>query len=69
MSLDLILGLLALFLSAAIGVPVAFAIIIGVITYLGFAGQDVAIAGETIVQRLYDVFCCLRFHYLSYLQI
>ena len=59
MSLDLILGLLALFLSAAIGVPVAFAIIIGVITYLGFAGQDIAIAGQTIVQRLYDGFLLL----------
>ncbi len=59
MSLDLILGLLALFFTAAIGVPVAFAIIIGVITYLGFAGQDIAIAGETIVQRLYDGFLLL----------
>ena len=38
MSLVLILGLLALFFTAAIGVPVAFSIIIGVITYLGFAG-------------------------------
>ena len=47
MSLVLILGLLALFFTAAIGVPVAFSIIIGVITYLGFAGQDIAIAGET----------------------
>ena len=34
-----------------------------------FAGQDIAIAGETIVQRLYDGFCCLRFHYSSFLQI
>ena len=59
MSLVLILGLLALFFTAAIGVPVAFAIIIGVITYLGFAGQDIAIAGETIVQRLYDGFLLL----------
>jgi tripartite ATP-independent transporter DctM subunit len=30
-----------------------------VITYLGFAGQDIAIAGETIVQRLYDGFLLL----------
>ena len=60
MSLDLILGLLALFFTAAIGVPVAFAIIIGVITYLSFAGQDIAIAGETIVQRLYDGFFLLN---------
>ena len=59
MSHDLILGLLALFFTAAIGVPVAFAIITGVITYLGFSGQDIAIAGETIVQRLYDGFLLL----------
>ena len=59
MSPELIFGLVALFFTAAIGVPVAFAIIIGVVTYLSFAGQDIAIAGETIVQRLYDGFLLL----------
>lgn len=59
MSLELILGLVALFFTAAIGMPVAYAIIIGVVTYLGFAGQDIAIVGETIVQRLYDGFLLL----------
>jgi tripartite ATP-independent transporter DctM subunit len=59
MSFELILGLLTLFGIAAIGMPVAYAIIIGVLVYLGLAGQDLAIAGETMVQRLFDGFLLL----------
>ena len=59
MSIELILGMIALFGVAAIGVPVAYAIIIGVLVYLGVAGQDLAIAGETMVQRLFDGFLLL----------
>ena len=59
MSLELTLGLLALFGTAAIGTPVAYSIIVGVVVYLGVAGQDIAIAGETMVQRLYDGFLLL----------
>ena len=59
MSLELILGIVALFGTAAIGVPVAYAIIVGVVVYLGVAGQDLAIAGETMVQRLFDGFLLL----------
>ena len=59
MSMELILGLLALFGTAAIGTPVAYSIIVGVIVYLGVAGQDIAIAGETMVQRLFDGFLLL----------
>ena len=59
MSLELILGLLALFGTAAIGTPIAYSIIVGVIVYLGVAGQDIAIAGETMVQRLFDGFLLL----------
>ncbi|MEK9759063.1 MAG: TRAP transporter large permease [Paracoccaceae bacterium] len=59
MSLELTIGLLALFGSAAIGIPVAYAILFGVIMYLGVGGQDLAIAGETMVQRLYDGFLLL----------
>ena len=40
MSFELVLGLLTLFGTAAIGMPVAYAIIIGVLVYLGLAGQD-----------------------------
>lgn len=59
MSFELVLGLLTLFGTAAIGMPVAYAIIIGVLVYLGLAGQDLAIAGETMVQRLFDGFLLL----------
>lgn len=59
MSIELILGMIALFGIAAIGVPVAYAIIAGVLVYLGVSGQDLAIAGETMVQRLFDGFLLL----------
>jgi tripartite ATP-independent transporter DctM subunit len=59
MSVELIFGLIALFGVAAIGVPVAYAIITGVVVYLGVSGQDLAIAGETMVQRLFDGFLLL----------
>ncbi len=59
MSIELILGLSVLFGMAAIGTPVAFAILTGVIVYLGVAGQDITIAGEAMVQRLFDGFLLL----------
>lgn len=59
MSLELILGMIALFGMAAIGTPVAFAIIFGVLVYLAVSGQDLAIAGTTMVQRLFDGFLLL----------
>ena len=59
MSMELLVGLLTLFGTAAIGMPVAYAIITGVLVYLGLAGQDLAIAGETMVQRLFDGFLLL----------
>ena len=59
MSLELIMGIIALFGMAAIGTPVAYAIIVGVLVYLGVSGQDLAIAGTTMVQRLFDGFLLL----------
>jgi len=58
-SIELIIGILTLFGSAALGLPVAFSILVGVLVYLGVAGQDLAIAGETMVQRLFDGFLLL----------
>jgi len=58
-SLELVVGILTLFGSAALGLPVAYAILVGVLVYLGVAGQDLAIAGETMVQRLFDGFLLL----------
>ena len=59
MSTELLLGLIALFGMAAIGTPVAFAILVGCLVYLGVAGQSLAIAGTTMVQRLFDGFLLL----------
>lgn len=59
MSIELILAMAALFGLAAIGTPVAYSILIGCIVYLAVAGQDVAIAGTTMVQRLFDGFLLL----------
>ena len=59
MSIELTLGIIALFGMAMIGMPVAYAILTGVIVYLGYSGQDLAIAGETMVQRLFDGFLLL----------
>lgn len=39
--------------------PVAYSILAGVLIYLGASGQDLAIAGETMVQRLFDGFLLL----------
>ena len=41
------------------GAPVAYSISAGVVVYLGVGGQDLAIAGETMVQRLFDGFLLL----------
>ncbi len=59
MSVELVLGTLTLFGTAAFGLPVAYAILTGVLVYLGASGQDLAIAGETMVQRLFDGFLLL----------
>jgi tripartite ATP-independent transporter DctM subunit len=59
MSLELLFGLIALFGLAALGAPVAYSILVGCIVYLGVAGQDVAIAATTMVQRLFDGFLLL----------
>ena len=59
MSMELLFGMIALFGMAAIGTPVGYAILVGCIVYLGVAGQDVASAGTTMVQRLFDGFLLL----------
>ena len=59
MSFEVLSGIFVLFSMAALGAPVAYAILSGVIVYLGVAGQDLAIAGETMVQRLFDGFLLL----------
>ncbi|RXJ72830.1 permease [Veronia nyctiphanis] len=59
MSLALTLCLLAVFLLAAFGAPVSFSMIIGAIVYLAVSGQDLALAGEQIIQGFYNSFILL----------
>jgi len=58
-SIEILAGIFILFSMAALGAPVAYAILSGIIVYLGVAGQDLAIAGQTMVQRLFDGFLLL----------
>ena len=59
MSIEILAGIFILFSMAALGAPVAYAILSGIVVYLGVAGQDLAIAGQTMVQRLFDGFLLL----------
>ncbi|SMX44711.1 TRAP transporter large permease [Actibacterium lipolyticum] len=59
MSLELSLCLITLFFLAGIGTPIAFSIILAAIVYLATAGQDIALAGEQIMQGLYESFILL----------
>ena len=49
----------ALFLLAAIGMPIAYATICAAVLYLAVSGQDIGIAGEQIIYGLYDSFVLL----------
>ena len=59
MSFEFSLCLLTVFALAALGAPVAFSMIIGAIVYLGASGQDIALAGEQIIQGIYNSFILL----------
>lgn len=53
MSFELMSCLFALFVLAGVGTPIGYSILIASIVYLGFAGLDVALAGEKILQGFY----------------
>jgi TRAP-type transport system large permease protein len=59
MSIAFLACLLALFALAAIGAPIAYAMLVGAIVFLGIKGQDLGLAGEQIIQGLYDSFIIL----------
>ncbi len=59
MSFELAACLVTLFALAGIGTPVGFSIIIASLIYLGFAGLDIALAGEKILQGLLRSFVLL----------
>jgi tripartite ATP-independent transporter DctM subunit len=59
MSLALSLCLLTILFLATIGAPISLAMIVSAVVYLAVKGQDLAIAGEQIIQGLYDGFVLL----------
>jgi TRAP-type transport system large permease protein len=59
MSLPLAICLILLFGLAGIGTPIALAIIVAAIGYLAASGQDLSLAGEQILQGLYESFVLL----------
>lgn len=59
MSFEFTLCLMVIFILAAFGAPVALAMIVGAVTYLGLSGQDIALAGEQIIQGVYNSFILL----------
>nr|WP_306266140.1 TRAP transporter large permease [Pararhizobium sp. IMCC3301] len=59
MSVEFALCLLTLFLLASIGTPIGFSILVAAIFYLAAAGQDIGLAGEQILQGLYESFVLL----------
>ncbi|MEZ4630647.1 MAG: TRAP transporter large permease [Deinococcales bacterium] len=59
MSIAFFLCLAALFIIAAIGTPIGYAIIVSSIVYLLAKGQSVGIAGKTLMDGLYQSFILL----------
>ncbi len=59
MSTAFLLCLAVLFALAAIGTPIALSMIAAAITYLAVSGQDIALAGEQMMQGLYNSFVLL----------
>jgi tripartite ATP-independent transporter DctM subunit len=53
------LCLVALFLLAGIGTPIAHSMIVAAVVYLAVAGQDLGLAAEQIIQGIYDSFIIL----------
>ncbi|MDO8319421.1 TRAP transporter large permease [Rhodoferax sp.] len=51
--------LLVLFVLAAVGAPIAISMIVAAIAYLAMKGQDLGLAGEQMMQGLYDSFVLL----------
>lgn len=59
MSVTFVVCLAILFGLSAFGAPIALAMIVAAISYLGMTGQDLALASEQILQGLYNSFILL----------
>ncbi|MFM2356009.1 MAG: hypothetical protein RLZZ528_1745 [Pseudomonadota bacterium] len=59
MSLAFTICLLVLCTAAALGMPIALAMIVSAVAYLAVSGQDLALASEQLIQSVYDSFVLL----------
>ena len=59
MSLAFTICLVVLCLTAALGMPIAFAMIVSAVAYLAISGQDLALSSEQLIQSVYDSFVLL----------
>lgn len=59
MSLAFGVCLFVLCLTAALGMPIALAMIVSAVAYLSVSGQDLALASEQLIQSVYDSFVLL----------
>lgn len=59
MTFEFFLCLATLFLLAGIGTPIAYAILLSALVYLGASGQSIGIAGKVLIDGLYQSFILL----------
>lgn len=59
MSLAFAVCLLAVFLLAAIGTPIGYALLVSAVVYLAMAGSDLGLAAEQLIQSIYDGYILL----------
>jgi tripartite ATP-independent transporter DctM subunit len=59
MSLAFSVCLVVLCAAAAMGMPIALAMIVSAVAYLAISGQDLALASEQLIQSVYDSFVLL----------
>ena len=59
MTIELLLCLATLFGLAAIGAPIAYAILVAGLVYLGLSGQGIGVAGKVLLDGLYSGFVLL----------
>ncbi len=59
MTLEFFLCIGAIFFVAGIGMPIAYAIIVGAIVYMATGGQSIGIAGKVLMDGLYQSFILL----------
>lgn len=59
MSFAFTVCLVVLCLAAAMGMPIAFAMIVSAVAYLAISGQDLALSSEQLIQSVYDSFVLL----------